>query len=299
MNKLSIKTRREIRKIFELFCYLAPTFAGLILFQYVPFFTAIKNSFYDYNLINPAAKRFIGLKNFNRLFADTRFWQSLGRTMLFAVCVVLLLLLISLPLALLVKKSTVLNSIVRSAAFLPMVTAVTIIAIIFNMMLDPVNGIFNTIQDKIGIGKQPFLTSGTQALKVIMFMTVWFETGFCMLVFIGGLNNISDEYYEAAEIDGATHLQKFFYITLPLLKRMILFVVMSQTIFSFTVFSTVYVMTRGGPMDSTRVIVYHIYEQGFKYLEMGYASAMSIIVIVVMIIFALIESKILQTKTEY
>ena len=279
--------------------FLGPSMLGLILFQYLPMGTAVWNSFRNLSLLNPDNSFFIGLDNYTRLIHDTRFLHSLGTTLLFAAVKVLFQIPIALALALLVKQQIRGISIVRSAIYAPVVTAVSIAAVIWNMMYHPEQGLINAMLEAIGIARQPFLTSIGQALPAITAMSIWQDAGFTMLIFLAGLQGIPEVYYEAADIDGASAIAKLRHITVPLLQRTTLYAVVTTTIFSFRAFTQVYVMTNGGPSDATRLAVYHIYETGFVFSEMGYASAMAVILIAILMVVAYTQARLLATSFEY
>ncbi len=296
---LPLRLNRHTRFTATVILFLAPTFIGLFLFQYLPLITAVRNSFYHYNLLEPDARTFAGFANYRRLIKEARFRSSLGHTVVFGVAKVVIQTPLALALALLVQRTTRRATIVRSAIFAPVVTSVTIIAVIWNLMYDPEHGLFNTLLIAFHLGKQPFLTSAGQALPAIIAMSIWQDAGFTMLLFLAGLQGIAETFYEAAAIDGANHWEQFRYITVPLLMRTILFAVVTTTVFSFQVFTPVYVMTKGGPLDATRVAVYYIYETAFVFLDMGYASALALVLTALLLIVAVGQSRLLRSRFEY
>jgi ABC-type sugar transport system permease subunit len=212
-------------------------------------------------------------------------------------------LILQLPLALflatLVKQPRKGIGIVRSAIFAPVVTAGTIVAVVWNLMYDPGNGLFNAVLQGFGVPPQPFLTSAGQALPSILIMTIWQDVGLTMLIFLAGLQGIPVEFYDAAAIDGASPLDMLLHITLPLLKRTIFFAAVMTTVFSFQVFAPIYVMTKGGPIDSTMMVVYVMYNQAFSLLRMGYASAMAVLVMVILVAVSLVQGRFLRSEFEY
>jgi multiple sugar transport system permease protein len=167
------------------------------------------------------------------------------------------------------------------------------------MMYHPENGLLNSILPLLGIARQPFITSATQALPSIVIMTIWKDAGFTMLILLGGLQGIPEDYYQAAAVDGANWFGQLRYITLPLIKRTMLYAVILTTIDSFRVFTPIYIMTKGGPEYTTTTTVYYIYESAFKYLSMGYASAIAVILMLIMIIVALVQARLLRTEFQY
>ncbi len=279
--------------------FLLPTLVGLILFQYIPIFVALNNSFYKMSLLNPKAAQFVGLGNYINLLSDTIFWKSVVNTILYAVGKLFIQIPLALILAIILNRQMRGVGIVRSSVFAPIVTSGAVVAVLWDLMYHPDNGILNSIFLALGLSKQPFLVSESQALLSILVMGVWQDVGFSMLLFLGGLQNIPSDYYEAASIDGASQFDKFRHITLPLLRRTLLLTVVMATVFSFRVFTPIYVMTNGGPNNATLLSVYYIYQQGFQYMSMGYASALAVVLILMLVIITIIQSRIMRTEFEY
>jgi multiple sugar transport system permease protein/fructooligosaccharide transport system permease protein len=299
MEFLTPKTKARLNTVFVIVLFLLPTVVGLGLFQFIPLVSAVRNSFYDTSLLNPSNKSFIGFDNYIRLINDSRFLGSIKTTLLFTGGILLFQVPLGLILALVVQRKRPGMGLLRSAIFVPVVTAITVSAVIWNLMYNPENGLLNTFLAFLGLPRQPFLTSASQALPSIIVMSIWQEVGLTMTLFLAGLKGIPNEFYDAAEIDGANRLQLFWHITLPLLRRTITYTIISSTIFSFTVFASVYVMTKGGPNNSTRVVIYHIYEQAFRLNEIGYASAQALVLMVIMAAIALVQGRLLRTDLEY
>lgn len=297
--QMSSRLHAQVERRAVIILFLAPTVIGLVLFQFLPLAMAIRNSFFNYSLMMPDRQSFIGLENYLRLFSDTRFLASIRTTFIFALAILMIQLPLGLILALMVRRSRPLVGLLRSTIFIPVVTSMTVAAVIWNLMYHPENGLLNALITAVGLPRQPFLTSADQALAAIIVMTIWQEVGLTMTIFLSGLQGIPIEYYEAASIDGASRLQLFKYVTLPLLRRTIVFAVITSTIFSFTIFASVYVMTKGGPINSTRVVIFHIFEQAFRLNEVGYASAQAIFLMVIMAIVALVQSRLMRTEFEY
>lgn len=299
MTAVNYKRRRKINFALTVGLFLAPTLIGLAIFQYLPIISAVRYSLFDMNLLNPDMRTFIGLDNYLTLIKDAKFWASLMRTLFFAAAKIGIQLPLALMLAILVQRQIKGIGIVRSAIFAPLVTSVTVVAVIWNLMYHPDNGIFNALLQTVGLPRQPFLASPDQALPAIIAMSIWQDVGFSMLILLSGLQGIPEIYYEAAAIDGAGRWATLRNITLPLLTRTIFFAVIMTTISSFQVFTSVYVMTKGGPMDATRVAVYYIYEQGFSFLSMGYASALAVVLLIIIAIIAFIQARLMKSDFEY
>ena len=291
--------RNRLRFTFSVIGFLLPTLIGLFVFQYIPLVVAVRNSFFRLSLLNPSKAIFIGFSNYINIIDDTVFWQSLTNTLLYAGGKILIQIPLALFLAIILNRQIKGMAIVRSALFAPLVTSGAVVAVIWNLMYHPDNGILNALLMAFGLAKQPFLVSTDQALFSILIMGIWQDVGFSMLLILAGLQNIPEVYYEAASIDGAGFFDNFRYITIPLLRRTLLFTIVVATIFSFRVFTPIYVMTRGGPSDATLLSVYYIFKQGFQLMNMGYASAMAVMLILLLIVITFIQSRILRTEFEY
>jgi fructooligosaccharide transport system permease protein len=197
------------------------------------------------------------------------------------------------------QKEKWVSNFVRSAIFTPFVVSIVVISIVWAMMYHSQLGLINSLLSIIGIPRQAFLSDATRALPAVAIMMIWKEIGFSMILLMAGLKNIPTDYREAAIVDGATSWQIFWNITLPLLKRVLMFVVVTQTVFSFQVFVPVLTMTRGGPQDWTKVIVYYIYQYGFLFQDMGYASAMSVVTLALLLIVSGIQMRLLRSDVQY
>jgi ABC-type sugar transport system permease subunit len=180
--------------------------------------------------------------------------------------------------------------------FAALVASETVVALIWNMLYDPGSGIFNVLLRQIGIPSQPFLTSTTQALPSILAMVVWKDVGFTMLLLLAGLQAIPDEYYDAAAIDGAGPWAQFWYITIPQLRRILLLALFMATLAAFRIFTPVMLMTQGGPEYASTNVIYFMYEQAFKYLNLGAASAAAVMMIGILALVTLFEGRILRTE---
>jgi ABC-type sugar transport system permease subunit len=279
--------------------FVLPAVIGLLVFQYGPLAVAVRNSFYNMALLNPDRASFVGVANYLRMFQEPRFWQSLRNTLTYTAGKIVFEIPLALFLAVVSQRAIRGIGIVRTAVFAPVVTAMSTVAVIWNMMYHPENGLLNSIVMGLGFPRQPYITSATQALPAILFMTLWKDVGTTMLILLGGLQAIPVEFYDAASIDGAGTVELVRYITLPLLKRTLMYAVVVLTIFSFKVFTPIYVMTKGGPQGMTRTTVYYIYEEAFKYMRIGRASALSVMLMVVMVGVAAIQARLLRTEFEY
>ena len=277
--------------------FLLPAAIGILLFAILPIAQAVRISFFDYSLLNPEQIP-VGLENYDRAFKDPVFQVALKNTLLYTVLLVTSQTAAGLGLALLLKQQIRGLAFFRSAFFIPVVTSLVVISTVWKLMYNS-QGFINGFLRTVGLGPQPFLASADQALLSLVAMSVWKDVGFYMLIFLAGLQAIPMELYESAAIDGASRLQSFGRITLPLLRRSSVFVVVVGTISAFKVFTPVYLMTDGGPADSTMAIVFYIFRSAFRYFQMGYASAMSVVLLLIVLVLTLIQFRLLRTTVEY
>jgi multiple sugar transport system permease protein len=277
--------------------FLLPAAGGILLFSILPIMQAFRISFFDYSLLNPE-QVFIGFSNYDRAWTDPVFRVALTNTLLYTVLLVTIQTAAALVLALLLKQQVRGLAFFRSSIFLPVITSLVVISTVWKLMFNS-QGFINSFLQTVGLGAQPFLASPGQALLSLVFMGVWKDVGFYMLIFLAGLQAIPMELYESAEIDGATKARRFVWITLPLLRRATVFVIVIGTISAFKVFTPVYLMTDGGPADSTTVIVFYIFRSAFRYFQMGYASAMSFILLGIVLILTVVQFRLLRPSEEY
>jgi len=281
------------RQMMIAFLFVLPALINFAVFRYIPIVEAFQASLYKYSLLGGYGD-FIGLQHYQRMLTDPVFWRSLQATLLFVVYKVPLQIALSLGLAILLSRQTIGTAIVRSAILTPMVTSIVIVSIIWAMMYQSQNGLFQSMLVAIGLKKTPFLSDTRYALAAVSLMMIWKDIGFSFIIFVAGLKGIPEMYYEAAIVDGANRWQQFWHITIPLLRPVLMFVIVTQTIFSFQVFVPAYQMTKGGPLDSTKVIVYYIYQQGFNFQDMGYASAMSMVTLVLLLLISWVQMRFLR-----
>lgn len=266
------------------YLFIAPDFLGLLVFVGLPMVLAIVVGLYDVNGFG--AFTFVGLGNYRRMMADPLFWQSLRVTGLYVVLLVPALYVSGLGLALLVRDNNRFNAVMRSVFFAPQVVSLVVIAVVWQLMSADKVGIIARLFSAIGISGFSFLGNPSVALYAVVVITVWFLMGFYMLIFLGGLQDIPKEYYEAARIDGASAIQNFRYITLPMLRPTSFFVLLVSLVAAVAgqqAFDLIYVMTKGGPANSTQVIIVYIYQQAFQYSAFGYAAAMASILVVILL----------------
>ena len=277
--------------------FLLPATIGIVLFALLPIAQAVRISFFDYSLLNPEQIP-VGLQNYEQALKDPVFQIALKNTLWYTTLLVIAQTAAALGLALLLKQQVRGLAFFRSAFFIPVVTSLVVISTVWKLMYNT-QGIINGFLRTASLSPQPFLTSVDQALLSLVAMSVWKEVGFYMLIFLAGLQAIPLELYESAALDGASKWRSFSRITLPLLRRPAVFVSVVGTISAFKVFTPVYLMTDGGPADSTTVIVFYIFRSAFRYFQMGYASAMSVVLLLIVIAFTLVQFRLLRTTVEY
>lgn len=268
-----------------------PALVLLFTFLVLPVILAFLYSFQDYSMLKPDEKEWIGFKNYLDLINDKTFLKSLKNTLYFTVVVVPVQCTVALCLALLVNKKVKVAVIGRVFFFSPVVTSMVVVAILWTFLYNVDRGLINQLLGMLGIPPQPFLLSEDQAMNSIIFMSVWQGAGFQMMIFLAGLKEVPEELYEAAEIDGASAWQKFWNVTLPSIKHVTGFVLMITTIQAFRLFIQPFVMTNGGPNESTKTIVHLLYENGFQFRNVGYSSAIAIVFFVIVLFVSVIMKK--------
>jgi multiple sugar transport system permease protein len=291
---IGIRLRRfGQRARIPLFCYVAllPVLALFFYVRVIPIARTFILSLYRWNMISPR-KPFIGLENYRQLFVDDNFIVALKNTTIYSFGAVILTTLLALPLAVFLARKSRLSPFYQTVYFLPVITPLIPMSIAWKWIYDYNYGIFNYLLSLVGLPSVPWLTDPSIALWAIIMMTVWKQLGYAMVLFLVGLRNIPHEYAEAASIDGATDTQRFWRITLPLLRPILLYVVVTSSISSFNVFAQVYVMTVGSqtaPGNALRVLVYDIFTNGFQFFHMGYASAEAVILTMIVLGLTLIQ----------
>jgi multiple sugar transport system permease protein len=289
-NKSSLQ-RRETLAAWS-FCALPLSF--LLLFLISPFIIAFVISFTNQRLItNPnLPTQFIVLRNFVRLFNSASFRQALLNTFIFVVVVVPLQTFFALLLAVLVNQKLRFINLFRTIYFSPVVTTMVVVSIIWYFLYNPGEGLINQMISFISFGKlgpYNWLNDTSSALPAIMILSIWQGVGFQMVIYLAGLQGIPDELYEAGRVDGANTWQQFWQITIPQLRNTTIFVIISTTILAFKLFTQVWVMTRGGPQGATKTIIVLLYEEGFKMLRVGYASAIGVLFFLIVLAVSLIQ----------
>ncbi|MBI2428936.1 MAG: sugar ABC transporter permease [Ignavibacteriales bacterium] len=273
--------------------FLSPALAVIGIFFVLPVLAAFTLSFTDFDIYalgNWDYIRFVGFQNYIRIVETPLFWKALKNTFYFVLVGGPLSVAVSLGTALMLNsKLAKFKSLYRTIYFLPVVSSLIAVAIIWRYLYHPAHGILNYLLSQIGIAPIDWLGDPDIAMPAIIIMAVWKNFGYNMLIFIAGLQNIPDDLYEAAHLDGASWWQQFKEITIPMLKPTTVFVVMITIIGYFQLFAEPYVMTQGGPLNSTTSIVLLMYEQGFRWWSMGYAAAIAFVLFAIILFFTVIQ----------
>ncbi|VNN18668.1 ABC transporter permease [Streptococcus pneumoniae] len=288
------KRREKIKDNILGYSFLAPALILLGIFLVIPVGMIIYYTFTDYYLLTPDERKFVGFENFIRLTKDPIFLKSFLNTLKFVVWIIPVQLGAALGMALIVNKKRKGNMFFKVAFFAPVVMSLVVISILWLYLLNPNSGLLNAILNKVGIASQPFLTSPKQAMYAIVFVSAWQGAGYQMLLFLGGMQNIPQDVYEAAELDGFSKWAQFRYITMPLLKPTALFVLLTTLISAFKLIVQPMVMTQGGPLNSTITMVYYIYQQGFTDRLVGYSSSIALVFTTLIGMISLVQRRVLK-----
>jgi len=283
-----------------LFCYvaLAPVLALFFYVRVIPIAQSVVISFYRWDLIRPL-KPFIGLANYENLLSDANFILALENTAIYSIATVVFSVLIALPLAVFLARKGRMAVFYQTVYFLPVITPMVPMAIAWKWIYDYNYGLFNYALSFFGLPPVAWLTDPRIALWSLIIMSVWKVLGYNLILFLVGIRNIPETYNEAASLDGASAWQRFRYITLPLLKPILLYVLVTATINAFNVFTQVYVMTVGSqaaPGQAVRVLVFDIWQNGFQYLKMGYASAEAVMLTFIVLGFTWIQFRLARNQ---
>jgi len=262
--------------------FLLPSLLVFGIFVFFPLVYPFWLSAPDWNLISPD-RNFLAFGNYLRLLGDPLFWRVLANTAIFSASVVALAVSLGLFIAVSINRKIAARTMYRTMIFLPYVTATSAMALVWLWIFDPQYGFLNMVLRGFGIHGPEWLGSTSWAMPAIVIMTVWRFTGYIMLLYLGGLQGINGELLEAASVEGAGRAAIFWKITFPLLSPTTLFVVITTLITMLQNFETVYIMTQGGPVNSTNMLVLYIYQNAFQYFEAGYASAVSVLLFLMMI----------------
>jgi multiple sugar transport system permease protein len=271
--------------------FILPALFGFLLFYLYPFFRGLYFSLTKYNLLG--TPKFIGFGNFTRLFQDKLFWNALVVTLEYVLINIVLQTILAVGIAVLMHRLTK-STLVRGVILLPFLISNVIAALVWFWLLDYQIGLVNEVMSAIGLNRVAFFGDSTTAIPAIAVVNVWRHMGYTALLVFAGLQTIPDYVYEAASVDGSTEWKSFWRITLPLLRPILALVLVITVTGSFQVFDTVAVTTKGGPGNATRVLQFYIYQKGFTQGEFGYASALSVVLFVILAAVALFQLRVLN-----
>ncbi|RKY81432.1 sugar ABC transporter permease [candidate division KSB1 bacterium] len=288
---------RKIKDSLKIAGFLLPSYSIFFVFIFFPLIYSFYLSFFHYSLLSYNAPRFTGLQNYITLLKDPIFWVSLKNTMTYTIGTVIPTMGIGLFMAIILNSKLKLKNFFRTAYFIPVVTSLVAASIIWSLILDSTDaGLVNSFLVQLGIPPQAWLSSSRWALFSVIIVNIWKNIGYVMIIYIAGLQSIPEQLYEAITIDGAGEWEKFYYITLPLLKPTTSFVFTTSLIGSFQVFTPVYIMTGGGPGYSSNTIVNYLYQQGFQNFRMGYASTIAYALFTILFVMTILQKKYLKAE---
>lgn len=296
-RKPSVKLTEEL----EAWRFLLPALLLLLTFYVAPFVMSIVLSFTNQRLVSPLPTKFIGIRNYTRLFGDADFWQAVRNTFLFAAVVVPVQSGLALFLATLVNKRLPGTNVFRGVYFMPVVIPMVVVCVVWYFLLMYPEGLLNTFVKMITFGRAgpyDWLRNPSLAMPTIMLVSIWQGVGFQMTIYLAGLQNIPRELYEAARIDGASPWQQFIHITFPGLRNTHIFVLVTTTILAFKLFTQVEVLTQGGPLGVTNTLVRYIYVAGYRELRVGYASAVSVVFVLLVLAVSVAQRLLIREERE-
>lgn len=301
---LKQKKKSGENKILQALPFMLPSFIGMLVFSFFPVVISILLSLTDWNglerlTVNTIFKRFVGLDNYVRILSGSEFWQVLGHTLYYIVLYIPLVFVASMGIALLLNKKKKGTMVFRVMYYIPVLTSWVAASLIWKWVLSPKYGIFNQILAVFGINGPGWLTSEVWAMPGIVLASVWKDMGFFGLFLLSGLQAIDPTYYEAAKVDGANKIVTFFKVTLPLVTPSIFFCLIMSLINAFQLFPQVQIMTEGGPNGATQVMVERIYTYGFSYFKMGYASAYSWLLFIIIFVLTMVQMKLQNGWVHY
>ncbi|MGB4458924.1 MAG: sugar ABC transporter permease [Defluviitoga tunisiensis] len=276
--------------------FIGPSIILLLIFMLIPILVSLTLSFTDFNVFaiyDWSNASFIGFENYNNLMKDPLFWKALLNTLYALVVAMPLTIILALSFAaLLNRETTYFKNFFKVSFYLPSITNTVAIAIVWSWMLNPDYGLINWFLGLIGIQGPNWLGDPAWAMPSVIMLVVWKAVGYNIILFTAGLQNIPDYLYEAAELDGASKFQKFLHVTIPSLRPTIFFVTVMTIIGYLQLFEEPYMLTGGGPLDSTLSIVLYLYRQGFRFFKLGYASSIAFVLFIMIFALTFIQMKV-------
>ena len=278
------------------YIFIAPALIAIFIFFFIPVVAAFVISFTDFDIYTLGdfnTLRFVGIKNYLQLFEDPLFWLSLKNTSYYVLLATPLSIAVSLGAALLLNSKLLkYKGVFRLSYFIPYITTLVAVAIVWRFIYHPKFGILNYFLGLVGINPIDWLGDPNWAMPAIVIMSVWKSFGYNMIIFIAGLQNIAEDLYEAASLEGAGEWQKFKSITLPMLAPTTLFISIITIVGYFQLFAEPYIMTQGGPLNSTLSIVQYMYQEGFRWWNMGYSASIAFVLFSIILVITIIQFRV-------
>ena len=276
---------------------LLPAFVLLLVFYFLPALAGLGEAFYTHNL-SRTRRAYVGLGNFRHIFSDPTFWRSLRVTMVFSLVVNPLQTALALALAVLANQRVRGIGFFRSIYLLPVVVSLNVTSTVWGLLLNRDTGLINGILVNLGLPRQPFLLSADQSLWTLIGIISWVGVPYWMMFLLAGLQGISESLFEAAAIDGANAWQTFAHVTLPLLRRVLAFVLVSDTVVNLFLFAPVWILTRGGPQLSTNLLMYDAYRRGVVWGDLGTMASMVVVLLFISSAFVAVEFFVLRADRD-
>jgi multiple sugar transport system permease protein len=291
-RRLSYQSRTQLWGML----FILPTILFFLIFKYGPMVWAIFLSFTDYDIVREP--QYIGMSNYLSIFKDPMFLQALNNTLVYIVGSTMAITVLGLGLALVINAGIRGSRFFMSTMFLTNIMPILAVCLVWRFLFHP-HGLVNQLLSPLGFGRIDWLTDSALAMPAIIIVTAWRFAPYFMVVFLAGLLAVPKEIYEAADIDGVTHVSRFFRITLPMIAPIVFFVVVVSALLCARIFLMPFIITGGGPGGSTRVLSMLIFETGFSYLKMGRAAAISVVLFLIMMVFTIIQIRLFSKTEEY
>jgi multiple sugar transport system permease protein len=296
-NNVKVRSKKRMRDNIVGYIFISPTLFGFLVFTLVPVLSSFLMGFLKWDLLQPPS--WAGLDNYFELFKDKIFLVSLKNTVMWVIYYVPASIALSLILALAMNLPLKGISIFRTIFYIPVISPLLAIALLFVWLYNPDFGLINFFLNKIGLEPLGWLTNEKLALPSIAIMAIWKNAGWNMLIFLAAMQGIPRHLYEAAELDGATRWQKFWNVTFPLLAPATFFIMIMSLIGAFQVFGEIYIMTNGGPGYSTHTLSFYLWANAFKFNKMGIAGAISMVMFLMILIVTLLQNRFFGRKVQY
>lgn len=285
---------KKLDKGYLPYLMVSPYLLHLLVFSAFPVVFSIILTFFNWNIISPM--EWNGLANWKHVISDRLFWKSIYNTLKFLSVHIPLQIIIALALAEVLNQQIKLRSFFRAAFFMPVVISGVVVTIMWQQLLGYENGIINRLLVSIGLGKVGWLTDPDVAMVSIALMATWKNVGLYVILFLVGLQTVPKQYYEAADLEGASHWQKFTRITIPMINPTIFMVMVLSTLGGFSLFIEPYIMTGGGPMNSTLSAVLYIYKEAFEYYHMGYSATLGLFFALMIVLVVILQKRFIEKE---